>query len=250
MHGHPHCPRSPIHGAIRHNGLDRLSAIRFTFVPMKLADYMKLAGLRDQQFADLVGYERSLVCRWRNGIYLPRWDAIAAIARVTEGAVTAVDWIARAARKGDPSRDGSPGRRTVRRRSDEFDICSRRFLCWASAMQRVGYGAHPLPCSDGRHMERMTAAISISRFSFFALSHAAAAALGNKSVESLPPPRYSASASPDTKISGTGTGSVNILIFCMFSRQSPTRFSLPGGCAESFVTLARGVQITSHVTRP
>ena len=59
---------------------------------MKLAHYMKLAGLRDQQFADLVGYERSLVCRWRNGIYLPRWDAIAAIARVTQGAVTAVDW--------------------------------------------------------------------------------------------------------------------------------------------------------------
>jgi len=54
---------------------------------------MKLAGLRDQQFADLVGYERSLICRWRRGRSTPRWGAIMAISRVTDGAVTAQDWM-------------------------------------------------------------------------------------------------------------------------------------------------------------
>ena len=73
-------------------GLDRSSAIQslYSYEARILHETRRSRGLSNSP--DLVGYERSLVCRWRNGIYLPRWDAIAAIARVTQGAVTAVDW--------------------------------------------------------------------------------------------------------------------------------------------------------------
>jgi transcriptional regulator with XRE-family HTH domain len=59
---------------------------------MKLADYLAQAGLSDADFADLIGVNRSTVSRLRRTGQCPSRQTIAAIAKVTEGKVSADDF--------------------------------------------------------------------------------------------------------------------------------------------------------------
>jgi transcriptional regulator with XRE-family HTH domain len=60
---------------------------------MKLADFMKLSGLSDADLAAKIGRSRETVTRYRNGTITPNWEALAALTRVTNGAVTANDFL-------------------------------------------------------------------------------------------------------------------------------------------------------------
>lgn len=63
--------------------------------PMELASYLALTSQTDAEFAQKVGRERSTVTRWRLRKTRPDWTAMAAIERVTEGAVTSRDFMDR-----------------------------------------------------------------------------------------------------------------------------------------------------------
>jgi transcriptional regulator with XRE-family HTH domain len=60
---------------------------------MKLADYMALVGIKDGPFAEKVGRDQSTISRIRRGEVLPDWDTVARIAKATDGAVTANDFM-------------------------------------------------------------------------------------------------------------------------------------------------------------
>lgn len=59
---------------------------------MKLSTYMQMANIKDAQLAEKVGRERSTVTRWRRGETKPDFDAMMALEKVTEGAVTYRDF--------------------------------------------------------------------------------------------------------------------------------------------------------------
>ena len=58
---------------------------------MKLAQYMALAKVSDQQLAEKIGTSRVSVTRYRNMVSQPSGDTIKAIVAATDGAVTAND---------------------------------------------------------------------------------------------------------------------------------------------------------------
>lgn len=60
---------------------------------MELTSYMRLANLKDEHFARLVGVDRSMVSRWRRGVTIPDWKNIARISQATDGAVSADDFL-------------------------------------------------------------------------------------------------------------------------------------------------------------
>lgn len=62
---------------------------------MKLAQYLSDHDLSDQAFADLIGRHRSIVTRYRKGTVCPSLEAIGAIHRVTEGAVSFPDFMSK-----------------------------------------------------------------------------------------------------------------------------------------------------------
>jgi DNA-binding transcriptional regulator YdaS (Cro superfamily) len=60
---------------------------------MQLGEYLKLAAIRDDAFAALIGRDRSTVNRIRRGEIKPDWDTVARIQEATGGAVTAMDFV-------------------------------------------------------------------------------------------------------------------------------------------------------------
>lgn len=60
---------------------------------MTLSEFLASQNMTDAQFAELVNRDRSTVTRWRNGQTRPDWDAIAAIGAVTDGKVSALDFV-------------------------------------------------------------------------------------------------------------------------------------------------------------
>jgi transcriptional regulator with XRE-family HTH domain len=63
---------------------------------VKLDDYMKKAGLTDEQFAELIDRERSVVSRYRSGKVTPPADVIAKIEELTNYEVGLRDWLGNA----------------------------------------------------------------------------------------------------------------------------------------------------------
>lgn len=61
---------------------------------MTLREYMKLNSITDAEMAALIGCSRSAVLKWRYGERTPRIDQLRRIASVTDGAVTANDFLA------------------------------------------------------------------------------------------------------------------------------------------------------------
>lgn len=59
---------------------------------MKLAKYMEVHGLNDEQMADLIGKDRSVVSRYRRGELVPPSDVIWEIQSKTNLAVQFNDW--------------------------------------------------------------------------------------------------------------------------------------------------------------
>lgn len=59
---------------------------------MKLSAYMELTKITDAKLAEKVGRERSTVTRWRRGNTRPDWEAMIALEKVTDGAVTYRDF--------------------------------------------------------------------------------------------------------------------------------------------------------------
>ena len=60
---------------------------------MQIGDWIKSRGLTDVDFAELVGVDKSTVGRWVAGTVRPDWDRLPKIIEVTEGLVTANDFI-------------------------------------------------------------------------------------------------------------------------------------------------------------
>lgn len=60
---------------------------------MKLAAYMKITRTTDAKLAEEVERDRSTVTRWRQGKTRPDWLAIEKLEAVTNGAVTAQDFV-------------------------------------------------------------------------------------------------------------------------------------------------------------
>ena len=58
---------------------------------MLLDTHLKAKGLTDQEFAALIGCERSFVTRLRNGATLASFEVMQRIERATAGQVTPVD---------------------------------------------------------------------------------------------------------------------------------------------------------------
>jgi ribosome-binding protein aMBF1 (putative translation factor) len=58
---------------------------------MKLAEWLDRHGWSNDDFAQAIGRHRTDVYRYRRGQHMPRAEIIAAIERVTHGAVTATD---------------------------------------------------------------------------------------------------------------------------------------------------------------
>lgn len=74
---------------------------------MKLADYLSDKKIRPSAFAATLGVPPSTVMRWANGTRLPRLEAVAAIHRATDGAVTAEDFIGGVGDGQAPSSEGA-----------------------------------------------------------------------------------------------------------------------------------------------
>ena len=64
---------------------------------MTLNQYLSDAKINDQDFATLIGVERSTVTRLRGGNQIPKPDVMRAIAETTSGKVTANDFFGIAA---------------------------------------------------------------------------------------------------------------------------------------------------------
>jgi DNA-binding XRE family transcriptional regulator len=60
---------------------------------MKIADWMSLKDLTDAEMAALLGVDASTVNRVRRGETQPSWPLAAKIKNVTEGAVSADDFL-------------------------------------------------------------------------------------------------------------------------------------------------------------
>ncbi|WP_168377324.1 helix-turn-helix domain-containing protein [Sphingomonas sp. Leaf343] len=60
----------------------------------QLDSFMKQNGMTDAQFAALIGRDRSLVNRLRNGSALPTLEVAAIIERETDGSVPMNGWLA------------------------------------------------------------------------------------------------------------------------------------------------------------
>jgi DNA-binding XRE family transcriptional regulator len=54
-----------------------------------LSQWMEWRGLTDEQFAELVGVDRTAINRIKRGVNRPSWELAARIKVATEGAVTA-----------------------------------------------------------------------------------------------------------------------------------------------------------------
>lgn len=61
---------------------------------MTLREYMKLNSITDAEMALRIGCSRSAVLKWRYGDRIPRADQLRRIAAITDGAVTANDFMA------------------------------------------------------------------------------------------------------------------------------------------------------------
>jgi transcriptional regulator with XRE-family HTH domain len=59
---------------------------------MKLSQYLKLTGITSRRFAGQVDASISAVRKWRQGVSIPRADAIHKISKATKKAVNAADW--------------------------------------------------------------------------------------------------------------------------------------------------------------
>lgn len=60
---------------------------------MTLADFMKAADLKDTDFAERIGMDRTFVSRLRRGLVKPSIKTVVAIERATGGAVKARDFV-------------------------------------------------------------------------------------------------------------------------------------------------------------
>lgn len=61
--------------------------------PMRLADWMAARGIDDEGMGSLVQADRSVISRIRRGVNKPSWALAARFKVVTEGAVTADDFL-------------------------------------------------------------------------------------------------------------------------------------------------------------
>lgn len=59
---------------------------------MTLLEYLLETKESDSAFAARVGMSQSQISRLRRGVSMPSWTAIAAVAKATNGKVTANDW--------------------------------------------------------------------------------------------------------------------------------------------------------------
>lgn len=75
---------------------------------MTLRDYLDKHGLTASAFADLVGVKHSSVSRWAAGETRPDWGRLARIQEVTQGAVTAADFVPLPAPASAQPQDAAP----------------------------------------------------------------------------------------------------------------------------------------------
>ena len=61
---------------------------------MKLQEYMELKNLTDEQMAEIIGKERTLVSKYRRGKVSPPLEVIAVIEAKTDRAVSYQDFLA------------------------------------------------------------------------------------------------------------------------------------------------------------
>ncbi len=59
---------------------------------MTLKSYLKMKGIKPDDFADSVGFSKGGVLKWISGERYPRHEAISKIMEATNGAVTANDF--------------------------------------------------------------------------------------------------------------------------------------------------------------
>lgn len=64
---------------------------------MTLAEFLRERGMTREQFAEQVGVHPVTVSKWTTGAMFPRRDKLAKIAALTGGAVTASDFMPKAA---------------------------------------------------------------------------------------------------------------------------------------------------------
>lgn len=60
---------------------------------MKLAAYMEMAGLKDDELAETLGLERSTVTKLRLGKSVPSFGILIKIQKLSDNAVTANDFL-------------------------------------------------------------------------------------------------------------------------------------------------------------
>jgi ribosome-binding protein aMBF1 (putative translation factor) len=60
---------------------------------MKLSEYMATEGITDNELAVKVKRDRTNVLRWRKGETKPDFDALIALEHITDGKVTARDFV-------------------------------------------------------------------------------------------------------------------------------------------------------------
>lgn len=60
---------------------------------MKLNDYLEHKGIKPQEFADSMGVAMQSVYRWLNGERRPDWDLLPRLIELTDGEVTANDFV-------------------------------------------------------------------------------------------------------------------------------------------------------------
>ena len=68
---------------------------------MTLADYLRQQSLTPEEFGRLIGRSPGLVKKWRYGERLPRLPELLEIERLTNGAVTANDFVAAQPARGE-----------------------------------------------------------------------------------------------------------------------------------------------------
>jgi transcriptional regulator with XRE-family HTH domain len=71
---------------------------------MQLSQWMQQHGFDDAAFGAAVDVDRVTISRIRRGVNKPSWDLAARIRDVTQGAVTADDFLA----QGDVQNEGTP----------------------------------------------------------------------------------------------------------------------------------------------